>query len=311
MKLIEDDCHKAINLLGWTYANTGDAKVTANKGSVYALLAHLFLWRATMANVATDAPNLVDVNNADTTINTLINKGGYTLTDTANYKNTFIGRSSEGIFEINVSENTLEGSSSSVGASFLNESYIKGNGNNPRYFVVPRYLNDHFESTTDIRYKKGFDLTTPQKPMCIKYSNVTYRNPGQKLNPYLSNNIIIFRLGDMRLLKAEIALYKGDAATATTIINTFRKRNDPEPILVDAGLTVDEVMDEYIIERGKEMFLEGHLFYDLLRTRRYGFIVDWLPESRFRKEGFYWPVDPALFRNNPLLKQTTYWLGKV
>jgi hypothetical protein len=264
-----------------------------------------------MANVASDAPNMVDVNSADTTINTLISRGGYTLTDTTNYKNTFIGRSSEGIFEINISENTLEGSNSSVGGFFLNESYIVGNGNNPRYFVVPRYLNDHFYTTTDIRYKKGFDLTIPEKPACLKYSNVTYRNPGQKLNPYLSNNIIIFRLADMVLLKAEIALYKGDAATATTIINAFRRRNDPNPVLVDPGLTVDEVMDEYIIERGREMFLEGHLFYDLLRTRRYGLIVDWLPEGRFRKEGFYWPVDPALFRNNPYLKQTTYWLGKV
>ncbi|MNK49984.1 SusD family protein [compost metagenome] len=311
MKLVEDDCHKAINLLSWTYSNTGDAKVTANKGSAYALLAHLYLWRATMSDVSTDAPNMVDVNSADTTINTLISRGGYTLTDTANYKNTFIGRSSEGIFEINISENTLEGSASSIGAEFLNGSYINGFGNNPRFYVVPRYIDNHFDTDTDIRLKKGFDFTLPEKPMCIKYSNVTYRNPGQKLSPYLSNNIIIFRLGDMQLLKAEIALYKGDAATATTIINNFRKRNDPNPVLVDAGLSVSEVMDKYIVERGKEMFLEGHLFYDLLRTRRYGFIIDWLPETRFRKEGFYWPLDPALFRNNPYLKQTTYWLGKV
>ena len=310
MKLIEDDCHKAINLLGWTYANSGDAKVTANKGSTYALLAHLYLWRATMSNVATDAPNLVDVNSADTTINTLISRGGYALTDTANYKNTFIGRSTEGIFEINVSENTLEGSNSSVGGSFLNETYVKGYGNNPRYYVVPSYFNN-FYTDTDIRYKKGFDVTLPDKPMCIKYSNVIYRNPGQKLNPYLSNNIIIFRLADMMLLKAEIALYKGDVPTAINIINTFRKRNDPNPVLVDAVLSRDEVMDEYITERSKEMFLEGHLFYDLLRTRKYSNVVEWLPVERFRKEGYYWPVDPALFRNNPLLKQTTYWLGKV
>lgn len=310
MKLIEDDCHKAINLLGWTYANSGDAKVTANKGSTYALLAHLYLWRATMSNVATDAPNLVDINSADTTINTLISRGGYALTDTANYKNTFIGRSTEGIFEINVSENTLEGSNSSVGGSFLNETYVKGYGNNPRYYVVPSYFNN-FYTDTDIRYKKGFDVTLPDKPMCIKYSNVIYRNPGQKLNPYLSNNIIIFRLADMMLLKAEIALYKGDVPTAINIINTFRKRNDPNPVLVDAVLSRDEVMDEYITERSKEMFLEGHLFYDLLRTRKYSNVVEWLPVERFRKEGYYWPVDPALFRNNPLLKQTTYWLGKV
>jgi len=313
MKQIEDDCHNSAKMLSWTYDNAGDAKVTANRGSVYALLAHLYLWRATMADVSTDVANLVDVNSADTTINTLIARGGYTQTDTTNYSSTFIGRSPEGIFELNMSENTLEGSSSNIGTRFLNTSYISYYNNTPRFFVVPRYLTDQYGSgtVTDIRYRKNFDLVTPDKPLCIKYSNVIYRNPGQKLDAYLSNNMIIFRLSDLKLLKAEIALYKGDAATATTIINDFRTKYDPVPKKVAAGLSVSAVMDEYIKERGKEMFLEGHLFYDLLRTRRYGNIVDWLPVERFRREGFYWPVDPALFRENPNLKQTTYWLGKV
>ncbi|MGM9478320.1 RagB/SusD family nutrient uptake outer membrane protein [Pedobacter sp. GSP4] len=313
MKQIEDDCHNAAKMLSWSYESAGDAKVTANRGSVYALLAHLYLWRATMTDVSTDVANLVDVNSADTTINTLIARGGYTQTDTTNYSNTFIGRSPEGIFELNMSENTLEGSSSHIGTRFLNTSYISYYNNTPRFYVVPRYLTDQFGTgtITDIRYRKNFDLVTPDKPLCVKYSNVIYRNPGQKLDAYLSNNMIIFRLSDLKLLKAEIALYKGDAATATTIINDFRTKYDKVPKKVAAGLSVSAVMDEYIKERGKEMFLEGHLFYDLLRTRKYGNIVDWLPVERFRREGFYWPIDPALFRENPNLKQTTYWLGKV
>ncbi len=36
-----------------------------------------------------------------------------------------------------------------------------------------------------------------------------------------------------------------------------------------------------------------------------------MTEDRFKREGFYWPVDPALFKENPNLKQTSYWLGKV
>lgn len=312
MKQVEDDCHSAINLLTWTYENVGDAKVTANKGAAYALLAHLYLWRATMSNVATDAPNLTDVNSADTTINTLIARGGYSQTDTANYKNTFIGRSSDGIFELNMSENTLEGSASSIGTKFLNNTYVNNYTTNPRYYVVPRYITDNFGSgSTDIRFKKNFDLSNPERPICTKYANVIYRNPGQKLDAYLSNNMILFRFSDLKLLKAEIALYKGDAATAINVINESRRRNDPNPALVPAGLSTALVMDEYIKERSKEMYLEGHLFYDLLRTRRYGNVVDWLPLDRFRREGFYWPVDPALFRENPNLKQTTYWLGKV
>lgn len=316
MKQVEDDCHKAYELLTWSYANSGDAKVTANRGSVYALLAHLYLWRATMSNVSSNTPILADVNSADTTINALIAKGGYRYniqspSDASKYKNTFIGRSTEGIFEFNMSENTLEGSSASIGTRFLNSTYINTANAEARFFVVPGYLSDNFGAdSTDIRFQEGFALRSSAKPMCVKYANVIYRNPGQKLDAYLSNNMILFRLSDMQLLKAEIALYKNDAATATTIINDFRTRNSPNPQLIEAGESVDDVMDEYIQERSKELFLEGHLFYDLLRTRRYG-QVSWLPIERFQREGFYFPIDPALFRQNPNLKQTTYWLGKV
>lgn len=317
MKQVEDDCHKAYELLTWSYSNSADAKVTANRGSVYALLAHLYLWRATMTDVKTNTPIMADVNSADTTISALISKGGYrnniiTPNDAAKYKDTFIGRSSEGIFEFNMSENTLEGSTANIGTRFLNGTYINNYPNEGRFFVVPRYLSDNFGAdTTDIRYTEGFALRGSAKPITVKYANVIYRNPGQKLEPYLSNNMIIFRLSDMQLLKAEIALYKGDAATATTIINGFRTRHSANAVLIPAGQSVEDVMDEYITERNKELFLEGHLFYDLLRTRKYGQQVDWLTTDRFSREGFYFPIDPALFRQNPNLKQTTYWLGRV
>lgn len=317
MKQVEEDCHKAIELLTWTYSNTVDAKVTANRGSVYALLAHLYLWRATMTDPATNTPDLTDVNSADTAINVLLSRGGYrntiiTPADSAKYKDTFIGRSSEGIFEFNMSENTLEGSAANIGTRFLNSSYINNYPSEGRFFVVPRYLTDNFGAdTSDIRFQKGFALRSSLKPISLKYANVIYRNPGQKLEPYLSNNMIIFRLSDMQLLKAEIALYKGDAATATTIINGFRIRHSRSPELVPEGESVDLVMNEYIKERSKELFLEGHLYYDLLRTRKYDQVIDWLTADRFRREGYYFPVDPALFRQNPNLKQTSYWLGKV
>ena len=317
MKQVEEDCHRASELLTWSYSNSGDAKVTANRGSVYALLAHLYLWRATMTDVTTNSPIMADVNSADTTIDALISRGGYrnniaTPADATRYKDTFIGRTTEGIFELSMSENTLEGSNSSIGTRFLNSTYINNYPAEGRFFVLPRYLSDNFGAdTADIRFKEGFALRSSAKPISVKYANVIYRNPGQKLDAYLSNNMIIFRLSDMQLLKAEIALYKGNAAAATTIINSFRTRNSPAPVLITAGQSVDVVMDEYIKERSKELFLEGHLFYDLLRTRRYGQVVDWLTTDRFRREGYYFPIDPALFRQNPNLKQTSYWLGRV
>ena len=138
MKQIEEDCRHAINLLSWGYKTVAERAVTANRGSAYALLAHLYLWRATTTDLASNNPIMNDVNSADTTINTLLAQGGYTLADTAKYGDIFKGRSSEGIFELNVSENTLEGSSAHIGMKFLNNSYIPTYGAEADFFTNQR-----------------------------------------------------------------------------------------------------------------------------------------------------------------------------
>ncbi len=355
MTQVESDCHEAAKLLSWTYSNSENAKVTANKGSVYALLAHLYLWRATTTNLATNEPIMADVNSADTTIAEIKSKGGYAQVDTSNYYNTFIGKSSEGIFEIAASEDDLEGSSAHIASFFLRGAYIDYNSDTEsRFYVNPAYLTTHFSKeylgwgwvwnsstsawewiehaaaagetvyndeypdgievtssmlvdSKDIRYRKNFTDLSTDEPTCIKYHNVNYRSA---TSAYVSNNIIIFRYSDMLLLEAEIALYKNNLTKAAGIINSFRTRNGSTS-LVGEGLTKDELMYQYVLERGKEMYLEGHLFYDLIRTRQYPQLITWLSESRFKQEGFYWPVAPNLFKNNPKLTQTTYWIGKI
>src|SRR5690606_5251469 len=101
---VEGDCHRAAGLLDWSYSSQGAAKVTANKGAVYALLAHMYLWRATTTELASAEPIMSDVNSADSTIAAIKSFGGYAQVDTANYYRTFIGKSSDGIFEIAASE---------------------------------------------------------------------------------------------------------------------------------------------------------------------------------------------------------------
>lgn len=337
MAQIEKDCMEALDLLKWNYPNVADKAVTANKGSVYALLAHLYLWRATVSNVQSAQPIMEDVDKAAAAINEIETKGGYTLTDTANYYQTFIGRSTESIFEINKSENTQEGSSQHIGRWFLNSNYVPYFSANAYYYVKPSYLNDYFyeltsgwewvwennawvwkevikknRDTLDLRYRNNFEYTTTNYPTCVKYSNVIYRNPGQQLDGYFSNNMNIFRLADMKLLKAEIALYKDQTSTAIEIINGFRKRNGgSEKGYVPDNATKSQVMTEYIIERAKELFLEGHLFYDLVRTRKCIDMVPYLTSDKFMQEAFYWPISPELFRSNKYLVQTQYWRGKI
>lgn len=331
LKQIEKDCKEAAALLSWGYTVKSERAVTANKGSVYALLAHLYLWRATMSNLNSNVPIAADVNNADTTITKLLSLGGYSYTDTANYYMTFIGRSntatsSEGIFQLYMDDKTQEGSNAHIGLEFLRGAeYVSYFGNNARFWVPATYFSNNYQfwfwngsqwtrptDVQDVRYRRNFDYTSSSEPMCRKYSNVVYRNPGQSLDAYLSNDMVLFRYSDMKLLQAEIALYKNDLTTAIQIINDSRERNGAHPAnRVDDSYTKDDLMYEYIVERGKELYVEGHIFWDLLRTRQYVNFVDWLSEARFARGGFYWPVSPSLFKENRFLVQTSYWLGKI
>lgn len=326
MAQIEKDCLQAAGLLQWGYQDKSNVAVRANKGSVFALLAHLYLWRATTTDLSTPDPIMSDVDKASAAIDSITTMGGYTLVDTADYGKQFIGRSSESIFEIYMSEDSKEGTNKHIGMAFLTDKYVNGFGTGHRFWVPPAYLSNHYytspiydpgtdssySDTMDVRFRNNFDMVHDAKPTCRKYANVVYRNPGTRTDPYLSNNMIIFRLSDMLLLKAEIALYKNDINTAVSIINGWRQRNGGSSFFfVDNTWSRDDLMYEYILERGKELYLEGHIFWDLIRTRQYGNFVPWLSDTRFMQGGFYWPVDPYLFRDNRFLVQTSYWKGKV
>lgn len=337
MAQIEKDCLAANNLLIWGYKDKSNVAVRANKGSVFALLTHLYLWRATTTNLATPDPIMADVDKASAAIDSITTMGGYTLVDTADYGKQFIGRSTESIFEIYMSEDSKEGSKAHIGMQFLTNNYVNGLGTNHRYWVPSGYLDNHFHylgvdsldangdpvtddtgavikfyDTLDVRYRNNFGDVHGTKPLCRKYANVVYRNPNAQTDPYLSNNMIIFRLSDMLLLKAEIALYKNDLPTALNIINGWKVRNGGDwHFYADNTWSKDDLMYEYIRERGKEFYLEGQIMYDLIRTRQYGNFVPWLGEDRFNASGFYWPVDPRLFQDNRFLVQTSYWKSKV
>lgn len=382
MKQIENDCHAAMGMLNWGNESIQERGVIANRGSVYALLAHLYLWRATMTNVNNDTPIMSDVNSADTTLSALIARGGYSLVDTAKYGDQFINPSTESIFEIAMSENNQEGAYYHIGLGFLTGSLVEGLGFSPRFWVPDQYIDNHYGvertgygegwvfrpggwewlpvkvvgiqyyiiengveiNVTDdadlsngnayvyyadiddyklelvggygpdlgeVRYRNNFVKVGAQGSNLIKYRNIIYRNPGNRTNAYLSNNLPVFRLSDMRLLQAEVALYKNDLSTAAQIINFFRDRNNSSSVRVSATDSKFNLTREYMLERGKELYLEGQVYFDLLRTRMYTEFIGWMSTTRFRGEGFYWPVYPLLFNDNKFLTQTLYWRGKV
>lgn len=83
------------------------------------------------------------------------------------------------------------------------------------------------------------------------------------------------------LIRAEAAARGGDAPAATQLINTLRtKAGLPQY----GGGTPDEVLAQVIEERRRELFLEGHHFFDI---RRLNLPLDPVPGTVYPKGGTY------------------------
>ncbi|MFC2137703.1 RagB/SusD family nutrient uptake outer membrane protein [Bacteroidota bacterium] len=80
------------------------------------------------------------------------------------------------------------------------------------------------------------------------------------------NDYIIWRYADALLMKAECLARQGSVSDALTIVNEIRtKRNAPT---INAT-TQEDMLDKILIERGLELYWEGHRRQDLIRFGKF------------------------------------------
>lgn len=292
-----NDVNNAINLLSWDYANAANRAVRANKGAAYALLAHIYAWQG-------------DYQNCNTTIDKIISQNFYQYVNRDNYLSIYKGKSSEGIFEIAQSDEN-EGNTGNIANFTLKSPYLTTNTGNAIFPLNAATLTTLFSVPNDKRFTNAFALTNSTDPICIKYSNITYVNGQNVVIPVAHNNIIIFRLADIKLLKAEALAALNQFDQSRTVLNEVR---------ATAGLgtwtgTDANLFEGVIDERGRELFLEGHRFYDLVRLgRKTGILkfgVEKMNNADFAAGKYYWPIDPALMNINKRLTQTPFWSSKL
>ena len=79
-------------------------------------------------------------------------------------------------------------------------------------------------------------------------------------------NVKVIRLSEIYLIAAEAALSQPtpDKAKAATYLNAIRKRAPALAPATDATVTVDMIMDE----KSKELFAEGHRYFDMIRLNK-------------------------------------------
>lgn len=202
----------------------------ANKRAAQALKARVHLFRGEWAEAEAAASNVITT-------------GGYTLLPTASYTDIWLKKNSaEAILELqfdNVTSNSIA------------------------FFYYPTSLGGRNEinSTTNLRdaheagdIRKDVNYSVNPVGRTLKYTRV----PGD-------DNVILIRLAEMYLIRAEAAarLNKGDAARAD--INVIRKRAG----LADtAAATEAELLTAIEKERRAEFAHEGHRWFDLRRYNK-------------------------------------------
>jgi starch-binding outer membrane protein, SusD/RagB family len=297
------DLEAAIPKLPWTVSAT-DKAVRATRGAAYALLAHIYAWRG-------------DYEKAAPATDSVIMKGGYAYVPRANFTSIFKGQSSEGIFEISQNK-TNEGYATGIGTRTSKAPYLlsnTGNSNMP-LDVNTLYSRFYTDTVNDLRVKKGFAFLGTTDPITIKYSDnsfVTYTGTNNT-SPVVLHNIVVFRLADIKLLRAEALAATGNMGGARTILNEVRLLAG-----LGASTATDANLFEAIIdERGRELFLEGHRFYDLVRLAKKTGILKFasgsitrITTSEFQQGKYIWPIDPSMIIATPLLTQTPYWADKM
>jgi hypothetical protein len=314
--IVLDSCIKDLKLaaasLSYGGGNTANT-VRANKGTVSALLAHIYAWKH-------------DYTNAHVYCQDVINSGGYTMEPMATYTNIWKGQSSnESIFELpmqyNPSDPNFNDQNSWAEAQFgFFGTFVKGavvdNVNNQCWLSPDNGIVDWFYDYADARYNKvwthvpasGGDVAGY---MLMKYTSFQYQKPDTKTLPYLNNNLVLFRLSDIILLDAEAMASTGDLAGARTALAKTEDRAGVNTY--QAPTNAYDMLDEIVMERGRELFGEGQWYYDLIRTEE---AQTWLEavgypsNGRVNKinKGYYWPLDMGtLFPYDKLLTQNLWW----
>lgn len=311
--------NKAISLLEYSSPGAPKWAITANKASAEALKAHITLWYASR-----DQGNPAMLAQALASANSVIGNSHASLIDYVNegvdgFNDMCIGQSKTGLFEINISSAMNEsyrvdgGDQTMTGLTLTDPFFLNPNSLAPIIsddFYGKDMMNSNPDRDNDKRKELFFsDFDSNEQSSLLKYSQAT--RDGQSSDPYArfsESNILIFRLADVYLLRAEANMKLGNTAAAVSDLNMIRsKANVPD---YTGPTDITSLTKAIFDERAIEFVGEGQAGFDRIRMNYYAG-VSWMNPGRISHQGCFWPVAPAIISINPAIIQTDYWKGKL
>jgi hypothetical protein len=118
------------------------------------------------------------------------------------------------------------------------------------------------------------------------------------------NDLIIFRLADIYLMKAEAYAALDNTTEAVEYLNMVRNRAGNGDYT--GGMDKQSVEKEILDERGRELFFENKRWYDLVRFHKGGTIdvYAYVPNLVGKTTPLFWPLNTTVLANNENITQT-------
>ena len=118
------------------------------------------------------------------------------------------------------------------------------------------------------------------------------------------NDLIMYRLADIYLMKAEVYAALDNTPLAIEYLEKIRERAGTGEYT--GAEDKQSVEREILDERGRELFFENRRWYDLLRFHRGGTIdvYNYVPNLIGKTTPLFWPLNTTVLGNNDMLEQT-------
>jgi hypothetical protein len=281
---IEDDLvYAAANCLD----KISDERIFFNKGSVNALLTHVYMWRKKYSEaVATSA---LVLENSQYSLATSMDDWSKIFTD---------GYSNESIFEV-AYHNSGATETNSLRVLYAIGSYA--------IYTPSEEFKASYE-TGDQRIDYIYDVTLAEPKAIWKYFGKGFNDEDASLS---IQNIVLIRLSDIMLLRAEALNKTGgtaNVAEAISLLNTIRTRAGLTAFasVAEASAKYGNLENAILHERSIELCFEGHRWFDLVRTGKAISTMQAI-NGLSDETNLVWPIYVSVLNKNPKMVQNDYY----
>lgn len=261
------------------HAPRGGEKTLFSSGAAYALLAHLSMWQH-------------EYEQASLYADTVLADGSYALVSIEDWNKIFTnGNSRESIFEIGYNEDQT---------NMLRVLYALGSDSD--YFPSEIFMNTFEEG--DLRKELTYDITKAFPRMIWKFFGKGFNDEDPAPS---THNIVMLRLADIILLKAEALNKTGDRDGALRLLNQIRSRAGLAELDEELAAGMYGDLESAILhERLVELSYEGYRWFDLVRTGKAIEIMK--PKNGLSDEkNLVWPISDDAINRNPNLEQNDFY----